>query len=136
MIEFILEIILEILCDLFAETIAEIALEFGLESLSHSLRRGRSANPVLAGTGFMLFGAAIGFLMSLFFPERIIPATSLKGISLIVSPLGAGTVMHAFGKWRRSRGCETSFLATFWGGALFAFSMAVTRWIMVGRFSP
>jgi len=57
----------------------------------------------------------------------------LAGVSLILAPLGTGAAMHAFGVWRRRRGAPASRLATFWGGALFAFAMAFTRWLFLGR---
>jgi hypothetical protein len=61
------------------------------------------------------------------------PSLLVPGVSLVLSPLSAGLVMKAFGDWRRRRGGDPSFLATFWGGALFAFSFALVRWLMVGR---
>jgi hypothetical protein len=38
-----------------------------------------------------------------------------------------------FGQWRRRRGGDPTLLATFWGGALFAFAMAAARWLLIGR---
>lgn len=75
----------------------------------------------------------MGLLMAGFFPERLLPPLPLSGVSLVLSPLAAGFVMKIFGDWRRRRGGDPSFLATFWGGALFAFSFALVRWLMIGR---
>ena len=113
--------------------LTEIALALGWESLRHSHLCQRSSNPVLAGIGFVIVGAVLGFITTLIFPERIFPEPPLKGISLIVSPIGVGFAMHFFGSWRRGRGHDTSYLATFWGGALFAFGLTFVRFILVGR---
>jgi len=40
--------------------------------------------------------------------------------------------MHWFGIWRRAEGRPPSTLATYQGGALFAFAMALVRWLVVG----
>jgi len=39
--------------------------------------------------------------------------------------------MEQYGQWREENGGERSFIATFWGGALFAFSMALVRFLWV-----
>jgi hypothetical protein len=39
--------------------------------------------------------------------------------------------MDRWGEWRESRGTERSFVATFWGGALFAFAMALVRFLLL-----
>ena len=39
------------------------------------------------------------------------------------------------GKWRRRLGGRPTYLATFWGGALFAFAAALVRWLTIGRVS-
>jgi hypothetical protein len=96
--------VIELIFEIIFEVLTEIALELGSESLRHSLRRQRSSNPVLAGIGFVIVGAVLGFITTLIFPERILPEPPLKGISLIVSPIGAGFGMHFFGSWRRRRG--------------------------------
>lgn len=38
-----------------------------------------------------------------------------------------GPIRELFGDWRRSQEHEPTMIATFWGGALFAFSMALIR---------
>lgn len=64
-------------------------------------------------------------------PERLTPAGPLPGLSLVLAPLATGLVMHLYGQWRRGRGHDTTYLATFWGGSLLAFAMALTRFLMV-----
>jgi hypothetical protein len=128
----VIELIFELLFEILFEVLTEIALAQGWESLRHSLLRQRSSNPILAGIGFVIVGAVLGFITTLIFPERIFPEPPLKVISLIVSPIAVGFAMHFFGSWRRRRGHDTSYLATFWGGALFAFALTFVRFILVG----
>ena len=129
MIELIFELIFEEIFEILFQVLVQIAGE----SLLHSFRRRDSSDPVLAGIGFVIVGAVLGFITTLIFPGRILSGPPLKGISLIVSPIGAGFCMHFFGSWRRRRGHDTSYLATFWGGALFAFALTFVRFILVGH---
>ena len=41
--------------------------------------------------------------------------------------------MDRYGRWRESRDAEPSYTATFLGGALFAFGMALARFLLIGR---
>jgi hypothetical protein len=40
--------------------------------------------------------------------------------------------MERYGQWREEQFRRRSYLATFWGGALFAFFMALVRFVWVG----
>src|SRR5262245_4152682 len=100
--------------------------------MGESLRRRTRAHPLLAGIGIALWGALAGAVVSLIWPARIFQPVLLRGASLIVSPLISGVVMHQYGLWRDGRREPRSHLATFWGGALFAFSMALVRFVWVG----
>ncbi|MGC9971067.1 MAG: hypothetical protein ABSE56_10785 [Bryobacteraceae bacterium] len=131
-----IEIILALLEIVVEAIVFEEAIEvsWAWKPIAHAFRRSRLANPVLAGIGILVLGAAAGFLTAWLLPHRLLPMTSsLRGISLLVAPLCTGWIMHLFGRWRRQRGGDPSLLATFWGGALFAFAMATVRWVLVGR---
>ena len=133
MLELIIELLVEAVFDVFLQVLCELALELGWESMTHALGKEKKANPLLAGLGIVVMGAGLGLIGGWVFPHRVIKPSSLPGLSLVLTPLGTGTIMQVFGSWRRRRGGEPSCLATFWGGALFAFSMALVRWLMVGR---
>lgn len=93
---------------------------------------GRSANPWIAAAVYPCMGAVIGFETVDLLPHRLFPVRPpFPGISLLLAPLGAGLLMHCFGLWRRKRAHDSSWLSTFWGGAVFAFSIALSRWITV-----
>ena len=52
---------------------------------------------------------------------------------LLEGLLQSGLVMQRYGQWREARDGSQSFIATFWGGALFAFGMALVRFLWVNR---
>lgn len=111
----------------------ELLIELGFHSIGEPFRRRSRADPAFAAIGAVLLGAAAGALTSLMWPVRIFRPGPLPGASLLLSPLVTGVVMERYGQWRDDRGRARSFLATFWGGALFAFSMALVRFLWVGR---
>jgi tellurite resistance protein TehA-like permease len=86
----------------------------------------------LVAAGIAIMGTVCGLICCRVLPHRLIKPAPWPGLSLVLAPLGAGMVMQVFGSWRRERGGKTSSLATFWGGALFAFCMAYVRWLIVG----
>jgi hypothetical protein len=93
---------------------------------------GRSANPWISGAVYLCLGAVIGVETADLLPHRFFPVKSPSpGISLLLAPLGAGLLMQFFGSWQRRHARDSSWLATFWGGALFGFSIAFVRWIAV-----
>ena len=131
MLEIIVELVLAVFGDALVELVAELFLELGIEYLKARGRARRLSNPYLAGCLFVMLGIVVGWLSTLVWSRRIISTVLFRGASLVFSPVIAGTVMNLFGRWQRNRGRVTSFLATFWGGALLAFSVALTRLIIL-----
>lgn len=120
-----------ILWDAVVQLTIELLGELGWEAVKGSLESRRRTHPALAAVGIVLLGTLAGGLVFLIRPERIIPSRSLPGASLIFAPLVTGAAMEYYGRWRVSRGGSPSRLATFWGGALFALAMAVTRFLLL-----
>jgi hypothetical protein len=120
--------VLPVIWEFLLQIAIELLFELGFESTGESLRRRRRAHPVLAFLGATLLGGAVGLVTSLIWPTRFFEPGPLPGVSVIISPLVTGLAMHHYGRWRNGKG---SFLATFWGGALFAFGMASVRFIWV-----
>jgi hypothetical protein len=72
-------------------------------------------------------------VFALLAPNRIIQVYAyIPRISLVIAPLVAGVCMHFLGEWRRRQDRKPTALATFTGGATFAFGMALVRFLMVG----
>jgi hypothetical protein len=130
-----LDLLFELILQFVVEFFFQIIIELGFESVAEYFRRRPRLRRVIALILIPLFGGFVGLFLSNMIPERILPKPGVPGVSLILSPLAVGLVMQWFGDWRRSRGHEPTTLATFWGGALFAFSMALVRWLRVGRVS-
>ena len=110
----------------------ELLLELGFHSAGESFTRRSRTHPVMAGFGISAMGIVAGIITSLVLPTRIVPSP-IPGSSLVLSPLIAGLVMYSYGQWRDRRGGDHSYVATFWGGAIFALNMAVVRFMLVGR---
>jgi hypothetical protein len=118
---------------LFLDIIIEIVLAFGFERRAEAYGRPLFRHSPWLYFGLVLLGGCVGWLISELVPQRILAASSLRGASLVLSPLFAGVVMKWFGDWREKKGHQPTVLATFWGGAAFAFGAALMRWLIVGR---
>ena len=99
--------------------------------IGEPFRRGSRAHPVIAGLGTFLLGGLAGALANLVWPMRVLRVGPVRGASVVLSPIVVGTIMERYGQWREGRGRARSFLDTFWGGAVFAFSMALVRFVWV-----
>ena len=85
---------------------------------------------MVSAVGIVLMGGLCGLVTSVIWPTRFFEPL-LPGASLLVSPLLSGFVMEGVGRWKVRRGWSRSYLATYWGGALFAFAMASVRFLWV-----
>lgn len=126
-----LEALVEIILQVLLQIVVDIAAELGWGAAGESLRSKTRTSAFISYAGAVLLGGLLGFVFTLIFPDRLTGPPPIKGLSLVVSPLLAGMSMHLFGQWRRSRGKDTTRLATFWGGALFALAFAVIRLLML-----
>ena len=121
--EFLFGFLGEIVLQLFAE----LALELGFQPF----RKRGDSHPVVIGIGLVLLGVAAGGLTVLILPRPVIPPLPIRGLSLLLSPLATGVLMERYGEWREERTGKRTYMATFWGGALFAFAMAATRLVLL-----
>ena len=134
MLEALIGIVIEILLEVFLQFIAEFVLMLGFEAIKSAVGRRRRANPIVGGIGLILVGSLVGVASAWLVPRRVLPPMPhLPGASLVLAPLGTGLAMHFVGERRRRRGAAPSLLATFWGGALLAFAMALARWLALAR---
>ncbi|MGD8859249.1 MAG: hypothetical protein PVI30_04505 [Myxococcales bacterium] len=131
LIEIFFEFLFELLAEVFVYVAFELLLELGFEGAAESLKPARESNKWLAAFGYLLFGAAVGALSAWALPRRLSSNDLVSGSSLVLNPLLAGTAMYLFGMWRRSHGHRTTRLATFVGGAAFAFGVALVRYLVL-----
>lgn len=131
--EALLELLLMIILEVFSEIAFGVVGDFLLSSVRNALGfEEERRHPGLAAFGFVLLGSAAGALSAFLMPDRLTPLMPVPGLSLVIAPAITGIAMHLYGRWRRGRGHDTSYLATFWGGALTAFTIAATRFLIVG----
>jgi hypothetical protein len=119
--------VLQLVVEIIGQVVFEGLAELGWESVKHSARRERHSNPVLAATGHFVMGLFAGVLSLLIFGRRLTPQSNVRGLSLVLSPIGTGIAMHWMGKFWGERGRDRPALFSFRAGAIFAFGMALVR---------
>jgi hypothetical protein len=130
-IEFLFEILVQLVLEIVGQVLFESIAAFGWESLKESARPEREPTSVLATAGHLLLGVAAGVLSLLIVPRRLSPHSPLPGLSLVLSPLGTGIVMQWIGEFWRRRGRDNPALFSFQAGAIFAFGMALVRFVYI-----
>ena len=120
--EFLLEFLLWFLLEIFGEILVALPL--------HAFARFIRDRPVfLNGITCIGFGLIIGLLSIWIFPQAFVRSTTVHGISLLITPVLAGLTMAAVGYIRRRKGKSVVYLESFSYGFLFAFTMALIRFI-------
>jgi hypothetical protein len=123
------ELLLQLVLEILGQILFEIVVGLGWESLKHSLRGERKSTPLLAGFGHLLMGLIAGVVSLIVFGRRLTPASAVPGLSLVAAPIGTGLAMHGLGEFWNQRGPERPALFTFRAGAIFAFGMALVRFV-------
>ena len=119
--------------EILGEFVLQVIFELATEAIAGLISDRKERRPALTAVGLLFGGVAAGFLSAWLFPHRlIVPRVVVPGASLLLAPLATGIAMHLLGKRLRRLERQPTSLATFWGGALFAFSMALVRWWLVG----
>ena len=117
--------------EIILQGVGELLFELGIRSLREPFREQRRSHPLLSLLGLVLMGALAGWITCLAWPGRLLDPPPLKGLSLLISPLINGLLMELYGRWREGRGEARTYISTFWGGGLFALSMATVRFLCV-----
>ena len=131
--EAFLEVVLQFLFEIIIQVVVQLACEFGLQSIVEAFKPGEVKNPWLAGFGYILLGAAVGGLSLLAFHSTMIHHSALRLVNLFLTPVVAGLVATTVGRWRRKRGQDLIRLDRFGYGFLFAFAMALVRFLYATR---
>ena len=122
---------MQLVLEIIGQVLFEFVAALGWESLKDSARRERESTPVLSGIGHLLLGVSAGALSLLIIPRRLTPRSPLPGLSLVLSPIGTGIAMHWIGEFWRERSRDRPILFSFRAGAIFAFGMALVRFVYV-----
>lgn len=120
-----MEILLELLAELFLQFICEAIADFGI----HKSARRKELSPHLAALGYLTFGACLGFASLLIFPESFIQTEGLKLVNLLGTPILLGFIMLTIGRVRNRKGKATVRMEQFFYGFLFAFGLALVRFL-------
>lgn len=129
MLEILFEFFIQIVLEFFLQVFGELLIELGLRSLAEPFGEREARSPVLAFIGYAILGLIAGGISLLVFPHAFVRSTKLHGISLLISPVLAGGAMSLFGAWRRRRGEKLLRLDSFAYGFIFAFGMALVRFL-------
>lgn len=122
-----------VLLEIFGEFLLQIFFELAAEALSGLIKDRRQSSPLVSAILLAFVGAMAGLASAWLFPNRLIATRVVfPGASLLLAPLVTGSAMRSVGERLRRVGRHASSLATFRGGALFALSMALIRWWLVG----
>lgn len=134
--EFLIEILLEVLWalvevlgEVLLQTLGEMLAEVIGHGLRETFRRPKPLVPWLATIGYVTWGALTGGISLWLFPVHFIRSPSLQLANLVLTPLVSGYVMGKLGAWRRWREQGLIRLNSFLYGFIFAFGMALVRYI-------
>jgi hypothetical protein len=123
-----MDVVLELIFELLFEILGEALLEIGVGAFKEAYDRA-NRNPVLASIAYLLLGGAVGAASGWLVPYRLVRPGPFPGVSVFLAPIVSGVAMHSFGRYRRAYGHVTTNLATFYGGAAFAFGASLVRFL-------
>jgi hypothetical protein len=123
----VIELVLEVVFQLLAETLTALAVRTFRDAVGEP----KSISPILAGTGYLLLGAACGALSLLLWPHPLVHPSRFHGISLIISPVVTGFIMSQIGLMQGRRGKDAIRIESFAYGFTFALGVAAIRLFFV-----
>lgn len=125
----LLFVLLEIFGELLLEAAGEAIIAFGFEAVSAPFKKAQGASRAMSLTGIIVLASLSAGLFHFFLPFPLTKPSRFPGISLILSPALCGASLYLVGKWRALNDRPTTRMATFWGGALFAFVFSLVRFL-------
>jgi len=130
----LLEALIGPLIEAIAEALLGALLGLVAEIVVEALGWLKEASPVFLTVMLAFVGAGAGFLSAWLAPHRLIVAQlAVPGLSLILAPIVTALFMWFSGKLIRRSGRWASSLVTLRGGAIFAFSMVLVRYLLVAQ---
>jgi hypothetical protein len=120
--------LLQVIGELLLQLVFEGLAEFGVRGVK-AWRRSDPLHPVVAGIGYAGLGAALGGVSLWIWPDSFAHAPWTRWLGLVVVPILAGLAMGALGDWRARRDQELIRLDRFSYAFIFAFAMALVRFL-------
>ena len=127
--ELFIEVVLQFVFEFFLQLLAEVFSEIGFHSLSQFFESRRIQNPWIASAGYFFLGAVVGGISLLIFKATLIHSPMMRVANLFLTPVLVGLAMVLIGWLRRKKGLELVRLDRFGYGFLFAFGMALVRFL-------
>jgi hypothetical protein len=122
--DFVVEFVVEIVEEIVDETAGLFrAREAGRE------QEPKRMHPARAALGYGAIGIFVGVMSLIAWRHGVAPA-ALRVPSLFAIPVLAGIATQALGLCLRMNGRRTSTFTTFWGGASYAFGIALARFAL------
>jgi hypothetical protein len=121
--------LLELIAEFVLQVVFEALAELGLRSIREPCRQPKPLNPFIAAVGYAIFGTVADVLSLWLLPTLFIRVRWLRVVNLLLTPIAAGGVMAALGAWRCQRDEDLIRIDRFSYGLLFAFAMALVRFI-------
>lgn len=125
--EIIFEVLFQFVGEILLQAIFEVLAELGLRSLADPLRKPRT--PAFSIIGFAVWGLIAGGISLFIFPTSPIANSRLRAVNLVATPVAIATVMMLIGRARMCKGQSLVSLDRFGYAFIFAFSMALVRFI-------
>jgi hypothetical protein len=133
LLEPLFELALEFLLGALLEASIEVLLKVR-HAVAGAYENWEQSGPVVSSFTLGFAGAMVGLISAFAIPRQVIGARAVfSGASLLLAPICAGIALKSLGNWVRRFGCQPSTLVTFRGGVVFAFTVALIRWSMIGR---
>jgi hypothetical protein len=127
----IAELLLEAFMELIAAAVLDLASRASLDVFT-GLTDAIKENKILTGVMYGLLGVFAGVLSLLILPHRLIHREhpiGFHGISLLIRPIIAGSVLSSVGAAMRRWGKKVTPVETFGYGFAFALGMALVRFL-------
>lgn len=116
-----------------SQFLTELLLQLFIEVLADALWR-KFPEPVRHVVKAILFvglSALLAWVSTVIAPKSLITTLELRIIYLVVAPVIVGVAMAWIGRWLVKHEKPRSTLETFGFGWLFAFSFALTRFLLI-----
>ena len=130
-IELFLEFLLEIVVQVTGEVLFEFVVGLGWDSLSGARDSRHDESRGWTDVACFLIGCLAGVASVLIVGRRLTPYSLLPGVSLVLAPVGTGFIMSRLGDSWDQRGRRRPVLFSFVSGAIFAFGMALVRFVYI-----
>ncbi len=125
--ELLLSIVFEFFLEFILQIVGEVFVEIALQKFSGAAWAHKNFNATRAVLMYLGLGVITGWLSIMIFPHSFIRSSRLHGISLLITPLLAGSAMAGVGWIRRRQDKLVTRLDSFAYGFLFAFGMSLVR---------